>query len=334
MHRAIELAAIAKERVSPNPRVGCVIMHEDVIIGEGWHQNYGEAHAEVNAITNVKNLSLLPEATLYVNLEPCAHHGKTPPCAHLLLEKGIKRVVVANMDPNPLVAGKGVSYLRQNGVEVITGILSYEGEELNKRFFTAMRAKRPYIILKWAETADGFIAHENGSPLKISNKQVDIHVHNWRAEEDSILVGMNTVLRDNPRLNTRHWPLGKNPIRLIWAGKADIPLMSNILDQSAKTYIFNTERTGSDGNTHWIKTDTLKEILDFLNENQVRSVLVEGGTKTIEAFMKAGFYDEIRQIKNLTLALGKGVDAPKIPSGIVLAEQTKIKNNFIHVYRK
>ena len=211
MHRALELARNGAGKVSPNPMVGCVIVHNGTIIGEGWHQQFGGPHAEPNAIAAVNNQELLKDATLYVTLEPCAHFGKTPPCAHLIIEKQIPRVVVCNLDPNPLVAGKGIKLLKDAGIEVKTGILAQEGAFLNRRFFTYINHKRPFIILKWAETADGFVARENYDSKWISNALSRKLVHKWRTEEDAILVGKNTALYDNPQLTSRDWE-GKNPI--------------------------------------------------------------------------------------------------------------------------
>ncbi|WP_420148514.1 bifunctional diaminohydroxyphosphoribosylaminopyrimidine deaminase/5-amino-6-(5-phosphoribosylamino)uracil reductase RibD, partial [Spirosoma sp.] len=215
MLRALELASLGRGHVSPNPMVGCVIVYEPDgpnaeprIIGEGWHQRYGDWHAEVNAIRSVRpdDAHLLPEATVYVTLEPCSHWGKTPPCADLLIENRVKRVVCCNDDPNPLVAGRGFSKLRAAGISVETGLLAEQGRSLNARFFTFFEQKRPYVILKWAETTDGFIAGEGGQPVKISGELSHRLVHRWRSEEDAIMVGTNTARVDNPRLNIRLWP--------------------------------------------------------------------------------------------------------------------------------
>ncbi|MEQ9412696.1 MAG: bifunctional diaminohydroxyphosphoribosylaminopyrimidine deaminase/5-amino-6-(5-phosphoribosylamino)uracil reductase RibD, partial [Cyclobacteriaceae bacterium] len=213
MLRAMELAKNGIGHVSPNPLVGCVIVYEGKIIGEGWHGKYGEAHAEVNAVNAVADKSILNGAAVYVNLEPCAHTGKTPPCADLLVKHKVKRVVIANVDPNPLVAGKGIAKLKDAGVEVLTGVLEEAGRELNKRFFTFLKHKRPFVILKWAQTSDGFIARENFDSKWISNEYSRKLVHKWRTEEDSILVGYNTALYDNPKLTARDWT-GRNPVRI------------------------------------------------------------------------------------------------------------------------
>uniref|UniRef100_UPI003592F691 bifunctional diaminohydroxyphosphoribosylaminopyrimidine deaminase/5-amino-6-(5-phosphoribosylamino)uracil reductase RibD n=1 Tax=Persicitalea sp. TaxID=3100273 RepID=UPI003592F691 len=217
MQRALQLAEYGRGYVSPNPMVGCVLVADGRVIGEGWHRNYGGPHAEVQAVRDAEkrgNADLLKSATAYVTLEPCSHFGKTPPCANLLINKKIKKVVVANHDPNPLVAGRGLTLLKNAGIEVESGILAEEGQELNRRFFTFFCKKRPYIILKWAETADGFIGAAGGKPIAISNGYSSQRVHRWRSEEDAILVGRNTAFNDNPRLNVRHWP-GQNPVRVV-----------------------------------------------------------------------------------------------------------------------
>jgi diaminohydroxyphosphoribosylaminopyrimidine deaminase/5-amino-6-(5-phosphoribosylamino)uracil reductase len=214
MSRALELARLGFGKVSPNPMVGCIIVCEGKIIGEGFHQQYGGPHAEVNAIHSVKDKTLLKQSTVYVTLEPCAHYGKTPPCAKLLVEHLVKKVIISNVDPNPLVSGKGIEILRSAGIEVETGLLEQEGLELNKRFFKSIRENAPYIILKWAQTADGFIARDDFDSKWISNKISRKLVHKWRSEEDAILVGKNTAKYDNPTLNVRDW-VGKDPLRIV-----------------------------------------------------------------------------------------------------------------------
>jgi len=217
MQRCLSLAEKALGNTHPNPLVGAVVVYQNKIIGEGWHKKAGEAHAEVNAINKVKQTSLLPKSTLYINLEPCSHYGKTPPCADLIIKSGIKKVVIASRDPNPQVAGKGIERLKNSGIEVIEDILKEEAEFLNIRFYTYHQKKRPYIILKWAQTEDGFIAplkKDKQQPFWISNALAKQKVHQWRSQETSILVGVQTVIDDNPKLNTREWP-GNNPLRLI-----------------------------------------------------------------------------------------------------------------------
>ncbi|HEY1053815.1 MAG TPA: bifunctional diaminohydroxyphosphoribosylaminopyrimidine deaminase/5-amino-6-(5-phosphoribosylamino)uracil reductase RibD, partial [Emticicia sp.] len=215
MLRALQLAEIGRGQVSPNPMVGCVIVHNHEIIGEGWHQKYGSWHAEVNAVNSVQDPSKLTQSTVYVTLEPCSHFGKTPPCADLLVKHQVKKVIICNDDPNPLVAGKGIAKLRAAGIEVEQGLLAEKGRALNARFFTYVEKQRPYIILKWAETADGFIAGENYDPVKISNALSHKLAHKWRSEEDAIMVGTNTARYDNPKLNAREWQGTKNPVRIV-----------------------------------------------------------------------------------------------------------------------
>ena len=244
MNRALELAQIGRGYVSPNPMVGCVVVFENNIIGEGWHRQHGQAHAEVNAIYDViKNYPdnhdiLLSQSSVYVTLEPCSHFGKTPPCADLLIEKKVKKVIICNHDPNPLVAGKGIEKLKNAEIEVIQNVLETEGREINKRFFTFIEKQRPYIILKWAETSDGFIANDNGSPIQISNALSQIYSHKMRAEEDAIMVGTNTALNDNPRLNTRYWN-GKNPVRVVIDKTEQLPENLHLFDGSQKTIYYS-----------------------------------------------------------------------------------------------
>ncbi len=333
MERALGLAASGCEWVSPNPMVGCVIVHEDTIIGEGFHRKYGEAHAEVNAIESVTNKALLPESTVYVTLEPCAHHGKTPPCAELLIKHGVKKVVICNEDPFPKVSGRGIALLKEAGIHTETGLLAEKGEELNKRFFKAHRTDLPYIILKWAETADGFMANPDGSPLKISGSLTDITVHRWRAEEDAILVGKNTVLNDNPRLNVRHWTENKQPVRVVLASYLETDPGRHIFDNTQKTLIYNHRVSKTDKSTEYIQASELTAVLRSLKEKGINSVLVEGGRKVHESFIGQRLFDEIRVIKS-ALPLGTGISAPQLPPGILLEKSIRILNDQIFFYRK
>ena len=325
MQRALQLAEYGRGSVSPNPMVGCVIVHNDEIIGEGWHRNYGGPHAEVRAVEDVEkrnNGHLFSEATAYVTLEPCSHTGKTPPCADLLVSKGIKKVVVCNGDPNPLVSGRGIRRLEDAGIEVVQGILSEQGEKLNKRFFKSFREKRPYIILKWAETADGFIAEENGKSVQISGEFSGVNVHKWRSEEDAILVGYNTALNDNPTLNVRHWE-GRNPIRVVLDRNLRLPKTLNLFDNSQKTFVVNyieetvvessSGRYSEQGNTSYIQINPgEKEIGQLLKElftRGIQSVLVEGGAKVLGSFLQTGLWDEIRRCHSLK-RICSGIKAP------------------------
>jgi diaminohydroxyphosphoribosylaminopyrimidine deaminase / 5-amino-6-(5-phosphoribosylamino)uracil reductase len=343
MQRAFELAELGRETVSPNPMVGCVIVYNDKIIGEGYHLKYGQEHAEVNAIASVNEPDLLPQATAYVSLEPCSHYGKTPPCTHLLVEKGIRKVVIANIDPNPEVAGNGIKYLEQNGAEVTVGLLADRGEKINERFFKSMRSRQPYIILKWAQTADGYISNTNKSSVKITNALMDMQSHRWRAEEDAILVGMQTVLSDNPSLNVRHWPSGKNPIRIVLANKLPVNLAFKVFDDSQDTLVFCTENPKENALINFTKTEfvlwplakiDLDFLLNFLNQKKIRSILVEGGAKTLNNFIETGLYDEIRLLKNKNLCIKDGTIAPKIPHGIAFVKQQDIEDNILSVYKR
>ena len=294
MQRALELAQNGRGLVSPNPMVGCVIELGGSIIGEGWHQRYGAPHAEVNAVAAVADQTLLSQATVYVTLEPCAHFGKTPPCADLLVRHAVRRVVVCNLDPNPLVAGKGLMRLRDAGIDVETGVLETQGLHLNRRFFKYMTQKLPYIILKWAQSADGFLAKNDRQPLKISNSLSHVLAHKWRTEEDAICVGTSTAQFDNPRLDARLWK-GRNPARVVIDRQTRLPQTLNLFDNSQKTIVLTQE----------ISHATLKT----LYEQQVQSVLVEGGSQTLQAFIDLGLWDEIRCFQSPTL-LGAGVEAP------------------------
>jgi diaminohydroxyphosphoribosylaminopyrimidine deaminase / 5-amino-6-(5-phosphoribosylamino)uracil reductase len=335
MERALQLAALGREWVSPNPMVGCVIVHDGLIIGEGFHHKYGKVHAEVNAINAVINKELLHEATAFVTLEPCSHFGKTPPCADLLIKHKVKKVVVCNLDPFPQVSGTGVKKLQDAGIEVLVGVLAQEGEELNKRFFKAHRLGLPYIVIKWAETSDGFVSNLDGSPVPISNTTTNIAVHRWRAEESGILVGTNTVLTDNPKLNTRNWPEANNPTRIIIDRNLRIQGDFHILDQKQKTLIYNLHKNLSMGNLEYIQIETekdfLKQMLKSLKIRGINSILIEGGPQLIQSFFEEQLYDEIRIIKSSN-AIKKGIHAPKVPSGIPLVKNYSILNDQIFIF--
>jgi diaminohydroxyphosphoribosylaminopyrimidine deaminase/5-amino-6-(5-phosphoribosylamino)uracil reductase len=331
MRRALQLAEQGRGHVSPNPMVGCVIVHNDKIIGEGYHQEYGKAHAEVNAIKSVLRDGLLPESTCYVSLEPCAHFGKTPPCAVLLVEKNIKRVVIGAMDANPLVGGKGVEILRQAGIEVTTGILEKEAKELNVRFFTVMEKKRPYVILKWAQTADGFVARKNFDSKWISGEQSRILVHQWRAEEDAILVGTNTAMYDDPQLNVRDWA-GKSPLRLVIDKALRLPAYLHLLDRSIPTLVYNLQRTEESENLTLVKLpedNFLEALLSDLYQRKVQSLFVEGGSQLLQSFLKAGLWDEARVFEN-ELNFDEGIEAPKVNVGY--SQRQYLKEDLLTTY--
>jgi diaminohydroxyphosphoribosylaminopyrimidine deaminase / 5-amino-6-(5-phosphoribosylamino)uracil reductase len=314
MYRALKLAKLGAANVAPNPMVGSVIVHENEIIGEGFHQKYGEAHAEVNAINSVIDKSKLSLSTVYVSLEPCCHHGKTPPCADLLIENKVKKVVICNQDPNPMVAGKGIEKLRNSGIEVEIGILAKEGHAVNKRFFTFIEKKRPYIILKWAQTADGFIAGEGGKQIQISNEFSKKLVHKMRAENAAIMVATNTAINDNPNLTTRNWA-GQNPVRILIDKQLRFKNSMNVFNDESQTLIYNLHGNGKVANAQYVQLpendDFLANLILDLYAKNIQSVLVEGGTKLIESFIKLGLWDEALVIVSDN-KIGDGVLGPKI----------------------
>ncbi|RZL66954.1 MAG: bifunctional diaminohydroxyphosphoribosylaminopyrimidine deaminase/5-amino-6-(5-phosphoribosylamino)uracil reductase RibD, partial [Pedobacter sp.] len=303
-----------------------VIVHEDQIIGEGYHQKIGEAHAEVNAVKNVietygdKAADLLKKATAYVTLEPCAHFGKTPPCADLLIKHHIKKVVIGNTDPFESVNGKGIEKLKNAGIEVVTGILDDECKVVNKRFFTRIKEHRPYFILKWAQTADGFFAPEDQSQQWISGAEAKILTHHWRTEEDAILVGKNTALIDNPQLTSRIVG-GKNPIRIVIDKNLDIPSNNHIFDKEAKTIIFNEVKTDVIENIHFVQMEDMhfylaQKIAFQLFLMDIQSVIIEGGIQILNQFINANLWDEARIFTSNT-NWNEGKLAPAI-DGIVM----------------
>lgn len=338
IQRCIQLARNGLGSTYPNPLVGSVVVHNNKIIGEGWHYKAGEAHAEVNAIGSVKNPELLKDATIYVSLEPCSHFGKTPPCSDLIISKGIKKVVIGTIDSFAKVCGAGIQKLMNAGCDVTLGVLENECKDLNKRFFTFHEKKRPYIILKWAESNDGFIAPENApdrKPVWITNKQSRQIVHKWRAEEQAILVGNNTVTKDNPKLTTRDWD-GDNPTRIIIDKSGIIPNDSSVLDNSTPTIIITTDmfRKTNTSNIIYETVDEAKniaqEICDILYKHQIQSVIIEGGSFTLQSFIDKGLWDEARVFEGST-TLKNGVLAPNINGNIVTKQQ--IKKDTLIVYR-
>ena len=301
MSRCISLARLGAGNVSTNPMVGAVVVHKGKIIGEGYHRKCGGPHAEVNAINSVKDPALLPESEIYVSLEPCAHFGKTPPCADLIIEKKIKKVYVGCLDPFSKVDGKGIQKLRAAGVEVVVGVLEKECQELNRRFFTSVNLKRPYVILKWAQSIDGYI-DKDYNPVRISNHQTEILNHKWRSEEDAILVGYNTALRDNPSLTNRLWA-GKNPLRVVLDRDGSLPKNLKIFDDSARTVVLDFHGD-----------DMPQNVLTALNEMKVQSLIIEGGASTHRRFIEAGLWDEAR-IFVADVMLGGGTKAAEIRGG-------------------
>lgn len=319
MRRCLQLAANGKQTCSPNPMVGAVIVHKGRIIGEGWHRKAGEPHAEPNAVRSVTACELLCESTLYVSLEPCSHYGKTPPCVDLILQWGIPRVVIGTLDPFPLVAGRGVAKLKAAGVEVVVGMEEEACRALNESYFKYLTAGRPRIILKWAQTADGFIdsirtVGDQNASLKISTPFTQLITHKLRSECDAILVGTKTALLDDPSLNVRSWS-GKNPLRLAIDRMGVIPATSHLMDGSIETIIFSGVKSGREGKTCWIKLDfeqdVLNQLLSVLHQLKVQSLLVEGGALIHESFLQADLWDEI-QVETSKQNVGIGVSAPII----------------------
>lgn len=316
MNRCLELAKNGLGTTYPNPLVGCVIVYNDTIIGEGWHKKAGEPHAEVNAIHAVKDKSLLTKATIYVSLEPCSHFGKTPPCCNLIIQNKIPNVVIGTVDPNIKVAGNGIKNLLEAGISVTVGVLEAECNELNKRFFTYHQKKRPYVILKWAESQDGLIAPEEKTekkPVWITNTYSRQLVHKWRTEEQAILIGTQTAIDDNPKLNARDWS-GSNPIRVVFDQNNRIPKDCHILDNQVKTILFSKNKTFVE------KENSIFEIIDFqknialqvlqlLYEHQIQSVIIEGGRQTLHTFIDANLWDEARIFIG-NIQLNKGIKAP------------------------
>ncbi len=323
MRRALDLAQNGQGSVSPNPMVGCVIVHEDKIIGEGWHQKYGEGHAEVNAVHSVGDKSLLNKSTVYVTLEPCAHHGKTPPCADLLVNHQVKKVVICNRDPFEKVNGKGIEKLRNAGIEVEAGVFEESGLELNKRFFTFHQKNRPYIILKWAQTADGFVARDNFDSKWISNEQSRKLVHKWRAEEDAILVGTSTARYDDPSLTVRDWK-GANPLRLFIDKNLKLDQNLKLFDQSTPTICYNLHKSEKLKNLEYVQLDKenlLQDILKDLYSRNIQSLFIEGGAKLLQSFIDQELWDEAR-VFTAEKTFGKGIASPQISGDIVSKNTT------------
>ena len=330
--RCIELAKKATGKTYPNPLVGSVIVHNGKIIGEGFHQKAGENHAEINAINSVENPELLPESTIYVSLEPCAHYGKTPPCSLKIKEIGFKKVVIGAMDSHDKENGKGKKILMDAGIETISGILEDECRELNKRFFTYHEKKRPYIILKWAESNDGFI-DKDFKPTKISNELASQFVHQIRSEEHAILVGTQTALNDNPSLTTRLIE-GRNPVRILIDFELKVPRDFKIYNHEAPTLVFNQEKDSEEENIKFVKISKenfLEDLLQNLYENQIQSVLIEGGSKTLQTFIDANLWDEAIIIKNENLNLENGTKAPSLEENII--EEKVFRDNRVSFFR-
>ncbi len=335
MKRCLDLAKNGLGNVSPNPMVGCVIVCEGKIIGEGYHAYYGGPHAEVNAINSVKDKELLQKSVLYVNLEPCSHFGKTPPCADLIIKNKIPEVVIGSTDPNSKVCGKGMQKLKDASCKITTGILEKECRELNKRFFTFHEKKRPYIILKWAQSSDGFIDiirsnQSENRPTWITSENTRILVHKWRTEEDAVMVGTNTARMDNPMLNVRDWK-GRNPLRVAIDKSLTLPESLNLFDKSSPTVVFTSVNHKSEKNLEYVIIDftgkIIEQILKTLYEKEVLSVIIEGGEKLLNSFIKENLWDEARVFTG-NKTFNDGIKAPyldhkpalseKLPSGDIL----------------
>lgn len=316
IRRCIQLAQNGLCTTAPNPMVGAVIVYNDRIIGEGYHIRSGEGHAEVNAIRSVKDESLFSKATIYVSLEPCSHHGKTPPCADLIISKRIPRVVIGCVDPFPLVAGRGIRKLQEAGISVTVGVLEQECKELIRRFTTYNLKKRPYITLKWAESADGFIdiIRQDGKPVILSTPLTALHAHKLRAENQAILVGRKTALLDNPSLSTRHW-YGTDPLRLVIDKDLSLPSNLHLFDGSLPTVVFTSRQKESGNNLEYrqldFTQDILPQIMQVLYEKKIQTLLVEGGSQLLQSFLSSGLWDEAYVEHSHTL-LKKGVAAPSL----------------------
>lgn len=316
MARCIELAQLGAGHVAPNPMVGAVLVHNDVIIGEGYHQKWGEPHAEVNCLRSVgvQHRHLLSQATMYVSLEPCAHFGKTPPCADLLIENNIRQVVIGCSDPFNQVNGKGIEKLRAAGINVITGILEPECRQLNKRFFTFHTQQRPYIVLKWAQSNNGMVDSTTGARVLISNNFSNRLVHKWRTEEAGILVGTRTALADDPQLNVRWWT-GNNPVRMVIDLDLKLPTHLHLFNNQQSTILFNTKKHSKEGLISYYRIEgknVLAELMQACYHLKITSLLVEGGPTLHQSLVDAGLWDEARVIENHDLVIDDGVAAASL----------------------
>jgi diaminohydroxyphosphoribosylaminopyrimidine deaminase/5-amino-6-(5-phosphoribosylamino)uracil reductase len=339
MRRCLELAELGSGNVSPNPMVGCVIVYQGKIIGEGYHQKLGQAHAEVNAVSSVKKAfgnqanEILQQSTVYVNLEPCAHFGKTPPCADLLIAHNVQKVVIGNRDPFPNVNGKGIEKLENAGITVALGILSKECRHLNRRFFTRIEKHRPYIILKWAQTANGYFAPLTNIQQWISSPLAKKIAHKWRQEEDAILVGKKTVIADDPSLTSREW-YGNHPVRIVIDKNLQIPSDKKVFNTDSKTIVLNEIKTDVVGNIHYIQMEDMhfylpQKIAFQLYLMDIQSVIIEGGANVINQFIAAKLWDEAR-VFSAHLSWETGIFSPQI-NGLV-SEIIEINTDKLMIY--
>lgn len=333
--RCLELAQKGKGYVSPNPMVGAVLVHDGRIIGEGWHQQFGQAHAEVNCLDSVSDAdkTLIPDSTMYVSLEPCAHLGKTPPCAERLVTEQVKQVIVCNGDPFAKVSGKGMEILNTAGINTSIGLLEDKGLWVNRRFFCYHQQQRPYIILKWAQTKDGYIAPPDRSRTQISNKAAGQLVHKWRTEEDAIMVGYQTALHDDPQLTTRLWQ-GKNPLRIVVDKDQNLPNTGKIFDTHATTWILNRKNNAINDNLHYIQLDferdIIPQLLKRLYQAGIQSLIVEGGAALLNSFIKANIWDEARVFTAEHL-LNEGIKAPVLQNANHVL-QASVSTDELNVY--
>lgn len=343
MARCISLARGGAGCVAPNPMVGAVVVHQGKIIGEGFHRKYGEAHAEVNAIASVRDESLLKEATMYVSLEPCSHYGKTPPCAELIIKKQIPRVVIGCLDPFPEVSGRGVRMLREAGVEVVTGVMEKEAWELNRVFMTFQEKRRPYIYLKWAQSADGFMDRlrtDNSSPaVVLSSPETMRRVHRLRADVAAIMVGTQTALLDNPSLTVRHWA-GKSPVRVVLDRTLRIPSHYHLFDGTVKTLVFTAVADAiSRENVEYVTIDfsqpVLPQVMHELYIRKLNSLMVEGGATLLGHFLKEGLWDQML-VETAPVSLESGVKAPDLDrvASLVLTDVKKVQDHVISIFSR
>lgn len=349
MQRCLQLAALGAGYVAPNPMVGSVLVYDDRVIGEGYHMKYGEPHAEVNCISSVadEDMQYIPDSVLYVSLEPCVHFGITPPCTDLIISNKIRKVVIGCRDSFPAVDGKGIEKLKAAGINVVSGVLEKECLELNRRFFTFHNLKRPYIILKWAQSADGKMAplnppqggtleHSSAGRLHISNELTNRLVHKWRSEETAIMVGTNTALNDDPLLTTRLWP-GKDPVRIVIDKELKLPDRLKLFDKKSRTIVFNNKEQDNDTMLSYHLLDKnkgdLSQIMEELYKERLQSVIVEGGAKLLQSFINPGLWDEARVISNQELVIGNGVVAPALKKSKLIKEE-KMDTDIISFFVK
>jgi diaminohydroxyphosphoribosylaminopyrimidine deaminase/5-amino-6-(5-phosphoribosylamino)uracil reductase len=338
MQRCVDLAYLGQGNVSPNPMVGCLIVKDGLVIGEGYHSEYGGKHAEIKAIESVLDQKEIENSTVYISLEPCVHHGKTPPCVHELINRKIKTAVIGSRDSNPIVGGKGIELLKRSGIEVIENVLEEECRKLNKRFFTFHEKRRPYVILKWAQTSDGYLDKNRETDEKginwISSPESKVLVHKWRSEEQSILVGRNTILNDNPSLTVREIS-GKNPTRIVIDSQMQLSKDVNIFSNDAPTLVFNRIQNKKLDGVEWIKIQetSTKYILEELYKRNIQSVLVEGGSRTLQYFIIDNVWDEARVIVG-DIKFGDGVKAPIINKVPVRAHQFSDHDTIFYFTRR